>query len=70
MRDVTRPEGEQVTSYADAHAILAEGGTPSDVDYQGVSGPIDFDENGDPAGSLQVFEVQDHEYVPVEFREG
>jgi branched-chain amino acid transport system substrate-binding protein len=70
VRDVTRPEGEQVTSYADAQAILAEGGSPSDVDYQGVSGPIDFDENGDPAGSLQVFEVQDHEYVPIEFREG
>jgi branched-chain amino acid transport system substrate-binding protein len=70
VRDVTRPEGEQVTSYEDAHAILADGGGPSDVDYQGVSGPIDFNEEGDPVGSLQVLEVQEHEYVPIEFREG
>lgn len=70
VRDVTRPSGEAVTSYEAAHEILADGGTPDDIDYQGVSGPIDFDENGDPVGSLQVFEVQDHEYVPIEFREG
>jgi branched-chain amino acid transport system substrate-binding protein len=70
VRDVTRPEGEKVSSYEAAQEILANGGSPSDVDYQGVSGPINFDENGDPAGSLQVLEVQDHEYVPIEFREG
>jgi branched-chain amino acid transport system substrate-binding protein len=70
VRDVTRPEGEKVSSYEAAREILANGGSPSDVDYQGVSGPINFDENGDPAGSLQVLEVQDHEYVPIEFREG
>jgi len=70
VRDVTRPEGEEVFSYEDAHSILDDGGSVDDVDYQGVSGPIDFDENGDPVGSLQVFEVQDHEYVPTEFREG
>ena len=70
VRDVTRPEGEKVSSYEAAQEILANGGSPSDVDYQGVSGPINFDENGDPSGSLQVLEVQDHEYVPIEFREG
>ena len=70
VRDVTRPEGETVFSYEAAQEILADGGSPSDVDYQGVSGPINFDENGDPSGSLQVLEVQDHEYVPIEFREG
>ena len=69
VRDVTRPEGEEVYSYEAAQEILANGGSPSDVDYQGVSGPIDFDENGDPSGSLQVLEVQDHEYVPIEFRQ-
>ena len=69
VRDVTRPDGEEAFTYAEAHAILEDGGTPDDVDYQGVSGPIDFDENGDPRGSLVVFEVQDHDYVPIEFRE-
>ena len=69
VRDVTRPDGEEAFTYEEAHAILEDGGTPDDVDYQGVSGPIDFDENGDPRGSLVVFEVQDHDYVSIEFRE-
>ncbi len=67
VRDVTRPEGEQVTSFEAASEILADGGGPGDVDYQGVSGPIDFNEAGDPAGFLQVLEVQDHDYVGVDF---
>jgi branched-chain amino acid transport system substrate-binding protein len=63
VRDVTRSEGEEVPTYADAVSVLGDDGSPSDVDYQGVSGPIDFDENGDPVGFLQIFEVQEHEYV-------
>ena len=70
VRDVTRPEGERVTSFEAASEILANGGGPSDVDYQGVSGPIDLDENGDPVGFLQILEVQDHEYVEAGFVEG
>jgi branched-chain amino acid transport system substrate-binding protein len=70
VREVSGPDGEEVTSYEDAHAILAEGGSASDVDYQGVSGPIDFDENGDPVGFLQVVTVEDHEYVDAGFIEG
>lgn len=70
VREVSRPEGEQVSTFEEAHAILAEGGGPSDVDYQGVSGPIDFDENGDPVGFLQVVTVEDHEYVDAGFIEG
>ncbi|MFC7027329.1 ABC transporter substrate-binding protein [Halomicroarcula sp. GCM10025710] len=69
VRDVTRPEGEKVTTFEAASQILADGGGPSDVDYQGVSGPIDFDENGDPKGFLQILEVQDHEYVGTGFIE-
>ncbi|MFC6954316.1 ABC transporter substrate-binding protein [Halorubellus litoreus] len=63
VRDVTRPDGEQVSTYAEAVEVLGEDGSASDIDYQGVSGPIDFDENGDPAGFLQIFTVEDHEYV-------
>jgi branched-chain amino acid transport system substrate-binding protein len=69
VRDVTRPEGETVDNYQDAHDILADGGGVDDVDYQGVSGPIDFDENGDPVGFLQIQTVQDHEYVGTGFIE-
>jgi branched-chain amino acid transport system substrate-binding protein len=70
VRDVTRPEGEAVTSFEAASDILADGGGPGDVDYQGVSGPIDLDENGDPVGFLQILEVEDHEYVEAGFIEG
>jgi len=69
VRDVTRPEGQKATSYKAAHDILADGGGPSDVDYQGVSGPIDFDENGDPVGFLQIQEVKNHEYERIGFIE-
>jgi branched-chain amino acid transport system substrate-binding protein len=70
IRDVTRPEGEEVFSFEAASEILADGGGPSDVDYQGVSGPIDFDENGDPVAYLQVYTVEDHEYVSSGFVTG
>ena len=70
VREVSRPSGEQVNTFEDAHAILADGGGASDVDYQGVSGPIDFDENGDPVGFLQIVTVEDHAYVDAGFIEG
>jgi branched-chain amino acid transport system substrate-binding protein len=69
VRDVTRPGGEPVTSYQAAADILADGGGPSDIDYQGVSGPIDLEENGDPTGFLQVLTVDDHSYQPTGFLE-
>lgn len=38
-------EGEKCTTYADCAAIILGGGT---ADYDGISGPITFDEVGDP----------------------
>jgi len=70
VRRVSGPEGETVTSFEAASEILADGGGPDDVDYQGVSGPIDFNEDGDPVGFLQVLEVQGHEYEGIDFVEG
>lgn len=70
IKDVTRSEGQEVTTYQEAHDILQDGGGPSDVDYNGVSGPIDLDENGDPAAVLQVFQVQGGEYVAQRFITG
>lgn len=37
--------GEKCTTFADCLALINEG---TDIDYDGVSGPITFDENGDP----------------------
>ena len=70
VRDVTRPEGEEVLTFDEAMEVLGEDGTADDIDYQGVSGPIDFDENGDPVGFLQVLTVQDHEYVQTDTVQG
>lgn len=38
-------DGEKATDFASAAAIILDGGF---VDYDGVSGPVTFDENGDP----------------------
>lgn len=70
VKDVTRSEGQAVTTYQAAHDVLQDGGGPGDVDYQGVSGPIDLDENGDPAAVLQVFQIQNGEYVSQRFITG
>jgi branched-chain amino acid transport system substrate-binding protein len=70
LKDVTRPDGQEVTSFQAAVDVLEDGGGPSDIDYTGVSGPIDLDENGDPAPVLQVFQVQDGEYVSQQFITG
>ena len=70
VRRVSGPDGEAVTSFEAASQILADGGGPDDVDYQGVSGPVDFNEDGDPVGFLQVLEVQDHSYEGIDFIEG
>jgi branched-chain amino acid transport system substrate-binding protein len=39
-------EGTKCESFADCADLLADG---EDIDYEGISGPISFDENGDPS---------------------
>jgi branched-chain amino acid transport system substrate-binding protein len=67
VRDVTRPEGQEAFTFEEAAQILRDGGTPADVNYQGVSGPVDLDENGDPPGFYQVYSVADHSYEYGEY---
>lgn len=44
--------------------ILDNGG---DIDYQGASGNIDFDENGDVTDTkFEIWEIQNGEYVHIE----
>jgi len=66
IKEVTRPDGEEVFTYQEAHEVLADGGDAGDIDYQGISGPIDLDENGDPEAFLQVLTVQDGKYVETD----
>ncbi|MFF2275433.1 ABC transporter substrate-binding protein [Agromyces sp. NPDC058126] len=50
-------DGEKVTTYEDGIALLAEG---QQIDYDGPSGPITFDENGDPTeATIGIFQYLD-----------
>jgi len=58
VRDVSAPPGDKFdfTQLSDAVAALQNG---DDIDYEGVSGPIDMDENGDAtAGVYDVYEYK------------
>jgi branched-chain amino acid transport system substrate-binding protein len=56
--------GTKCTSFAECADIINDGGV---ADYDGVSGPITFDENGDPTeASIGVYVYQDdNTYVPA-----
>ena len=55
--------GEQCSTWADCTALLAEG---KDIDFQGVTGPVDFNEYGDLAqGTIAINEYTSN----TEFKE-
>ncbi|MFG6446418.1 ABC transporter substrate-binding protein [Microbacterium sp. P07] len=58
-------DGEKCESYADCAEIILGGGV---ADYDGVSGPITFDDAGDPTeASIGIYEyVSDNSYVAYE----
>ena len=68
MQDVSAG-GEKCTSYADCLAMLEE---DADIDYDGISGPVEFNEQGDPSqASIGIYEYQpDNDYTFVEAKEG
>jgi branched-chain amino acid transport system substrate-binding protein len=50
-------DGEKCTTYADCAAIIVGGGV---ADYDGISGPITFDEVGDPTeASIGIYQYGD-----------
>ncbi|WP_368497283.1 ABC transporter substrate-binding protein [Herbiconiux sp. A18JL235] len=56
--------GTKCTSFAECADLLAAG---EDIDYDGVSGPITFDENGDPTEAyIGIYQYgQDNTYAPL-----
>ncbi|HIW62718.1 MAG TPA: ABC transporter substrate-binding protein [Candidatus Stackebrandtia excrementipullorum] len=68
MVNVTR-DGEKCTTFADCKALLEDG---ADIDYDGVSGPIEWTEDGDiSVGSIGVYEYgADNNYEVLGYREG
>jgi branched-chain amino acid transport system substrate-binding protein len=61
--------GEKCTNFADCKKLLDEG---KDIDYEGQSGPCDFDANGDPSkATMGIYEFgADDKIVPLEFISG
>lgn len=65
MQAVSRG-GEKCTSFDACAAMLAEG---KDIDYDGVSGPVEFADNGDVTAAFMGVYVfgADNKYVPSQF---
>jgi ABC-type branched-subunit amino acid transport system substrate-binding protein len=64
LRDVASAPGEVILpgEWAKAVELLADG---QDINYEGASGSVDFDENGDVPGTIGHWEIQDGEIVDV-----
>jgi branched-chain amino acid transport system substrate-binding protein len=58
-------DGEKCTTYAECADIIVGGGT---ADYDGISGPVTFDEVGDPTdASIGIYQYEeDNDYVAYE----
>jgi ABC-type branched-subunit amino acid transport system substrate-binding protein len=61
--------GEKCTTFADCKKLLDAG---TDIDYDGVSGPIEFDDNGDPSeATIGIYQYgADNKNKAVDFRAG
>ncbi|MDQ3155598.1 MAG: ABC transporter substrate-binding protein [Actinomycetota bacterium] len=66
--DVTKG-GEKCTSFKDCKALLDDG---KDIDYDGVSGPIEFGPTGSPtSASIGIYEYSaDNTYKPIDYIKG
>lgn len=67
LPNISRPEGTECSSFAECRDFLSEG---EEINYQGASGNIDFDDNGDPtAATFQIFHYGDDGYETLGFEE-
>ncbi|NIA03709.1 MAG: ABC transporter substrate-binding protein [Nitrospirae bacterium] len=64
LRAVANPAGEKVYygEWAKAVALLKAG---KEINYEGVSGVVDFKDNGDVAGGITIWKIKDCQVVPV-----
>ncbi|WP_329087462.1 MULTISPECIES: ABC transporter substrate-binding protein [unclassified Streptosporangium] len=69
MRDVSNAPGEKCTTFEDCSKLLKAG---SEIDYDGLSGPIDLNKTGSPsAASVGVFQYgEGNTYQPVGYETG
>jgi ABC-type branched-subunit amino acid transport system substrate-binding protein len=57
IRSVANPPGVEVSDLGEALSLIREG---KDINYQGTSGDIAFDQNGDVSGSFIVWTVAEN----------
>ncbi len=62
LREVTSGDGQEVSDPCEAIALVREGQA---INYQGASGNVDFDENGDVAGNYDVWTVNEDASLSV-----
>ncbi len=60
IRAVSNPDGEKVTSFAEGKAALKAG---KKINYEGASGPLDFDEDGNAVADFALFTYDKGQYV-------
>ena len=62
LRDISNAPGQTVgpgvAGIQEALALIAQG---QDINYQGAAGAVDFDENGDVVGPIEIWQVKDGE---------
>lgn len=63
IRTVANAPGEQVSDVCQALSLVREG---KDIDYQGASGTIDFNDEGDVVGSYDVWTIADDGSLEVQ----
>jgi len=57
IREVANPPGMEVTDLGEALRLIREG---KDINYQGASGEITFDENGDVSGRYSEWQIAEN----------
>ncbi|GAA1071456.1 ABC transporter substrate-binding protein [Nocardiopsis metallicus] len=67
IAEVSRPDGTECTTFAACRDLIDDGQA---IDYQGTSGNIDFDDNGDPtAATFEVFHFGPDGYEILDYIE-
>lgn len=62
IREVANPAGQEVTDVCQALSLIREG---KKINYQGASGKLDFNAQGDVSGSYDVWTIDNGGYLKV-----
>jgi branched-chain amino acid transport system substrate-binding protein len=60
VREVANPEGQKVASFAEGQKALKAG---QKINYEGASGRLDFDQDGNAIADFAVFAIEKGKYV-------